>query len=469
MRDPPDDGVLFYMSTQFASSLNPPLQPRTGNTLRVLIMTRISTENQDRLSLDDQAEKCRAYMHAHHPGPIEIVRYLTCQASGECVARPDLDAAQELIQARAVDLVIAEDLGRIMRRMEVFRFCEMCEDYDIRLIAINDNVDTASGNWRTLAMFSSLHHELHNRDTSERIKRTKDNRFNNGGTLGCLIYGYLKDTDAKTEDGLHKDPDAEPIYDHIFTMLEDGASYAEVADWLNQQRVPTGPICRLGKWDRGMVTRIVHNPILKGVRQRGLRITRRVNSTGKRRTEKAPPEHLKQRRCPHLAFIEPERYDRIIAMLDARNSKYRRGQDGPDPAIGRPKKRTTWPGQAVVCGICGRPYVWGGHGRTNHLMCSGAKDYRCWNGVTFDGGLAARKLADAVLGGVERLPDFEPGFMAMVRKQLAELAGNVEQRRRELTRRRDDTNRKLQNLISFIINGGNQDVAMAQQQELMAE
>ena len=66
-----------------------------------------------------------------------------------------------------------------------------------------------------------------------------------------------------------------------------------------------------------------------------------------------------------------------------------------------PKKRTRFPGQIIECGICGRGYVFGGHGQTDHLMCNGAREYKCWNGITVDGPLAAEKICSAVIAEIE--------------------------------------------------------------------
>jgi hypothetical protein len=41
--------------------LNPPLKPKRGRKLIVLIITRISTDKQDVRSLDDQLQKCREF------------------------------------------------------------------------------------------------------------------------------------------------------------------------------------------------------------------------------------------------------------------------------------------------------------------------------------------------------------------------------------------------------------------------
>jgi hypothetical protein len=161
---------------------------------------------------------------------------------------------------------------------------------------------------------------------------------------------------------------------------------------------------------------LLHNPILKGVRVRNRKVSKRVNQTGRRKSVAAPASERLERHCPHLAFIEPARYDRLIQLLDERNAKYRRkGSGGSDPRKGVPKKRTVWPGQHLDCGVCGRPYVYGGHGQKDHLMCRGAHDYRCWNAITVDGPLAAGKLIAAIRAAIAGLADFDPDWCSWSR------------------------------------------------------
>lgn len=56
------------MSKQY---LQPPLEPRDRCTLRVIVVCRISTQNQDPLSLEDQKAKCRKFIEDHFDGPVE--------------------------------------------------------------------------------------------------------------------------------------------------------------------------------------------------------------------------------------------------------------------------------------------------------------------------------------------------------------------------------------------------------------
>jgi DNA invertase Pin-like site-specific DNA recombinase len=403
------------------------LRPRNGQTLEVLGIARISTLNQDERSLGDQEALLREWLLRNY-GKSFHLRMIASQGSGERLDRTESVEAARLVESRLFDLVLSEDLARIFRRMHAYLFCETCVDNGTRLIAINDNVDTAKGDWQMAAIFQAFKHESSNKDTSERIKRTLRNRFSQGGVFQVPIYGYTKKEDAKGEEDVQKDPKAEKVYDEWFTRLESGESYAEVADWLNDTGTPVGPYCTDKEWTGRMVRRVTFNPILKGVRERNRRMTIRNNQTGRHVSVDAPPEELLTRECKHLAFIDPARYDRVIRLLRARNSKCTRGRKkGIDSRKDVPRKRTAWPGQAVVCGVCGRPYYWGGHGQAQHMMCSGARDMRCWNGVTFDGVQGASLLCKAILDRIEALPNFDATFLAMVRQDLIEGMADREQ------------------------------------------
>jgi site-specific DNA recombinase len=437
--------------------LDPPLTARNGHKLQVLFICRVSSPGpgkQDEKSLDDQEADQRGWLAENTELPIGD-KVIAGTGSGEYLDREEAERAQAELETGRYDLVLAEDLGRIFRRMQAYLFCEAAEDVGTRVIARNDFVDTARPDWRLCAFFAAMRHELYNRDTALRIRRTLRNRFSLGGIFQCPIYGYLKPEGKKIrDDQVTKDPQAEPVYDEWFRKLEEGASYAEVADWLNSEGISLGPYCRLQKWDGRMVARVTHNPILKGVRVRNDRLSKRINRTGRRKSVKAPPEERLERECSHLAFIEPARYDRVIRMLKVRNRKYRRsGQGNADPCANRPKKRVRFPGQSLFCGICGRLLVFGGHGQCDHLMCSGAREHKCWNGFTVDGPLAAARISSAVLAEIEGLAGFDPVFLEQVvqESQIADSARRV--RLREVTAAFERNDREIANLLKFIRGG----------------
>lgn len=315
-----------------------------------------------------------------------------------------------------------------------------------------------------------MKHESGNKDTSHRIRRSLRNRFQQGGVIQTFQYGYCKPPGSSSDADITKRPEAGPVYDGWFGRLEAGASFGEVADWLHAEGVPTGEWTRSGRWTGTMVGRMTRNPILKGVRCRNKLVSQRHNKTGRHRSVKAPAGELLLRKVPHLVFIEAGRYDRLIAALDARNAACARGRRGrtPDARAGVPKKWTVWPGQHVVCGNCGRLYYWGGHGKAGYLMCSGARAHRCWNGVTFDGADAARRLTGAVLTLAEGLPDFDRAFLA----DVEEAAGARRSARAEGLRRLDAEIRgveaELINLVDAVAKMGHSAALQAHLAEVEA-
>jgi site-specific DNA recombinase len=436
------------------SHLNPPLAARNGRQLRVVVVARISTDKQDEKSLADQEALVREWLADHYEGRFGV-KVLATQGSGERLDRKELRRLRDFISSRKIDLVISEDLGRIARRLQASEFCELCEDHGVRLIALNDNIDTAHEEWRLSSFFASFRHEQYNRDTAKRIRRSLRNRFTQGGVVQTVIFAYSKAVGCERDDQLTKIPEMEPVVEEIFRRLEDDQSYSEVADWLNTQRIQTGQWCRRKTWTGAMVRRIVFSPILKGVRLRNRRISKRVNKTGRRKSVKAPAEELQTRLCPHLAFVTAERYDRLIRKLQVKNAAYTVGRNGKgDPRLGRPKKRTVWPGQHVTCGVCGYPYVYGGHGKKLNLMCSGAREYACWNGATFSGPETAEKIATAVLDAICKLPGYDETYEAALRAELERKSSTKQTRIAEFTTRLASTERKRENIIDAISESG---------------
>ena len=219
----------------------------------MLMLARISTINQDELSLADQEALYRRFTSENFDGEVKFILIRT-QVSGEWLDREDLKEARMVIASGIVDLVIAEDLARIMRDVEAVKFCGFCVDLDTRLIAINDKVDTAREGWRDTAYMASWSHQKTNEHTSQRIKQRMGSRFDrDGGVFGCELFGYIKPPICRGDQDVQLDPAGTQVYDWWFQMLEDGATYAEVADRLNAQGTLTGPHCRVECWSPEMV------------------------------------------------------------------------------------------------------------------------------------------------------------------------------------------------------------------------
>ncbi len=439
--------------------LNPPLTAKNGHTLKVIFVCRVSDPGPGKQSIEsltDQESMHREWLKSVTEMPFEVT-VVAGSGSGEILDRDEALQLSELVATDEYDLVRCEDLGRVFRRIHAHLFAEDCVDHNTRLISQNDNVDTLIPGWEDRSIFSAWHHERSNRDTSDRIKRTHRARFFNGGDLRRLIPGIIKPPGAKSDEDLSKDPFWEKIYDEWFTRLDKDQSFADIADWLNSIGAPTGS--KRGKkpaktkYDCQLVGQRTRNRMLKGLREKNNRISVRVNKTGRRKTVKAPPDLRQERFCPHLVFIEPERYDRVLAKIEKRNGKYCRGRkNNCDVRKGISRKRTRFPGQCCYCGICGRLFVYGAHGQKHFLMCTGARGHKCWNGVSLNGPFAASKIAEFVACRIEQLEGFAPTFEAEVNREAARLNdlldANIQAIQASLVRTEREAENMLQELRS---------------------
>ncbi len=412
-----------------------PLEPRNGHTLVVGIVARISgCQNQKELSLEDQEDHAKQVVADYFQGPVEY-RVIATKGKGERLDWPELEQIEAMLRTRELDLLVAEDIGRMIRGSHAVRLCGIAVDHGTRVLAPNDCIDTADGNWEEDVLDACRQHVGHNAHTSKRLKQKLMNRFTKfGGATAREIYGYIKPEGSKTYEDWKKDPAAEPIYEEWKRRLLETSNCSAVADWLNQQGVPTGKYSRRKSWNGAMVRRITANPLLKGMPRRGRTHTVKHHETGRRVSVKNPkgPCYFE---CPHLAFWTAEEFDELNALLDKSNQHFQRKRvNGTDPLLHVSRKRTRFPGQHACCWYCGRQYVWGGNGVKENLMCSGSRERRCWNSIGFSGTLAAERIAAAIKQELIQLQGFDAQFRGLVEQAHREGSGDLRQRWEQLER-----------------------------------
>jgi DNA invertase Pin-like site-specific DNA recombinase len=445
------------------------LRPRNGHALIVGIVARISgCPGQKEVSLDDQADHARDEVRALYEGPTEYV-IISTKGKGERLDRPELAQIDETIRTGQLDLLVLEDMGRLVRGVEAARLCGIAVDHGTRVISPNDGIDTADETFEEDVIAACRDHVSHNAHTSKRIKQKKMNRFRKfGGATPCEIYGYSKPEGAKTYADWQKDPTATPVYQRLFHFLKQTPNYSAAADMLNALGIPTGPYCDKDAWYGQMVRRVVANPILKGVPGRGFLHTVKHHETGRRKSRKNPKGPI-YREEPHLAHVEAELWDEVNDLLKRKNAKNgRKPVNGSDPLLDVPRKRTRFPGQHATCWYCGHKCVWGGNGMTGNLMCKNARIWACWHSLGFDGALAATKIADAVGAELLALDDLDPQLRALAEE--AKRAGNDLLREwDELRRDEAGLARDKDNVMATVRACGPRDMLSEQLDELEAK
>jgi site-specific DNA recombinase len=438
------------------------LQPRNRHTLVVGIVARISgCQNQKEVSLDDQVDHGKEIVAELYSGPVEY-RIVATKGKGERLDRPELADIEAMLRTGAPDLLIMEDIGRLVRGAEAHRLCGIAVDHGARVLSPNDGVDTDEDTWEEDVLDACKEHVGHNAHTSKRLKQKLMNRFKKfGGATAREIPGYIKPPKQKTDD---ESPPKSRTYDEwlkdmsLTDKIQSGAqtlrrtlNCSAVADWFNQNGMPLGKYARTKtKWDGQAVRRFYRNPMLKGFPQRGARRTKKHNESG-RRISVPNPKGPSYYPAPHLAHLDPVFFDELNAALKAKNeNRGRKPVNGSDPRFRVPRKRTRFPGQFARCWYCGRHYLWGGNGQAHTLMCSGARHWECWNSVAINGPLLAEKLVAAITGELCRLDGFDSQFQAIVLAAQNGEASEVTGRRVRLAQQEEVLRREKENLIAAI-------------------
>jgi len=295
--------------------------------LRCLGVIRTSSGKQDQKdeSRQTQEELLRQVVDQNYEGPVDWTFISTC-AAGHHLDQEKIAEIIQQVKTGQFDLVICNDLGRIMRAEGVRKICEICVDAQTRLIAIDDNLDTADPNWADHAAFAAWQHETLNETLSRNIKRRKREKFKAGADLSRLIAGYEISEKPKTDDDLKKDPKATSIIKDAIDRTLNGMPDTKVADWLNRSDFRTGPHCASEKWNGKSYRRWITNPLLAGLRVKNNAHTVTDNRSGLRKSQNAPPELRLERKVPHLAHIDISLHQSLLRYFAKRYAKNGKGR-----------------------------------------------------------------------------------------------------------------------------------------------
>lgn len=128
--------------------------------------------------------------------------YIDDGISGTTFDRQGFNAMLADIEAGNVGTVITKDLSRLGRDyLKTGEFIEIIfPNYDVRYIAINDNVDTFK-NENEMMIFKNVFNDWYARDTSKKIKAVFNAKGKSGKPLTTILpYGYKKSIPLGTED-----------------------------------------------------------------------------------------------------------------------------------------------------------------------------------------------------------------------------------------------------------------------------
>jgi Site-specific recombinases, DNA invertase Pin homologs len=159
--------------------------------------------------------------------------------SGTNWNRPGFQEMMQAVEDYGVSALVVKDLSRLgreysyMGRLQDFIF----PAYDVRFIAINDDVDSAKGE-NDFAVFKNVFNDYFAKDTSKKIRAVNRVRGQAGEHIASNPpYGYMKDPDNRKK--WIVDEEAANIVKRIFNLCISGKGPMQIAKMLTADKILT--------------------------------------------------------------------------------------------------------------------------------------------------------------------------------------------------------------------------------------
>jgi len=206
-------------------------------TKTTILYGRLSREDGDKVESDSIANQkliLSEYADRHgFPNPVVIV---DDGWSGLRFDRPGYLKMMEEVGRGNVYAILLKDITRLGRdHLQVGLCMETMRVNGVRLIAINDGIDTDKGD-DDFTPFRTIMAEFYAKDTSRKIKSVYKAKGNSGKhTSSCPPYGYLKSPDDKNQWVV--DEEAAVIVRRIFQMTMEGKGPYQICCALKADKV----------------------------------------------------------------------------------------------------------------------------------------------------------------------------------------------------------------------------------------
>ena len=156
--------------------------------------------------------------------------------SGTRFDRPGFTEMMDEVNRGHISMVVAKDMSRYGRdHLKVGQLMELLRQKGVKLVAINDGVDTSNGD-DDFVPFRNIMNEWYAKDTSRKIKSVFQAKGRSGRHVASTPpYGYLKDKDDHNK--WIVDVEAAEVIRRIYKMTLDGLGPYQIACILKQEKV----------------------------------------------------------------------------------------------------------------------------------------------------------------------------------------------------------------------------------------
>ncbi len=242
-----------------------------------LRLPRDDERQGESLSIDNQRRVLTNYVNEQ--GWSIYDEYVDDGISGVTFERPGVQRLLEDAKAGNINLILCKDMSRFGRNyIQVGQYVDyLFPMYNIRFIALTDNIDTANSDSASMDMLPIMNvfNEWFAANTSKKLRAVFESNARSGKYKTTFAaYGYVKGEDANFTPQI--DHEAAEVVRRIFKLRASGWNVTRIAETLNSEDIlppQDYKYSKLGKdapqyshhlWSPTAVKRILSNSIYIG-------------------------------------------------------------------------------------------------------------------------------------------------------------------------------------------------------------
>lgn len=431
-------------------------------TWKAALYARLSRDDDNygatSMSITNQIDYMKDWLEVHPE--VEVVDVYTDDGyTGTNFERPGYKKMMTDISFNLIDCIIVKDLSRLGRNTS--RVGQLKDEFfpkhGIRFIAINDMVDTKGGiDNNDVTDFKLLFNEYYVKDISKKTKSAFRTLARKGEYIGAYApYGY-----QKSNEDYHKlviDEYSADIVRRVFQEYANYKSGREIADGLNREGILTPTNYRyhlLGKelkpyvWTSNTVHQILSNEVYLGHMIQHKR--EKISFKLKQRRTTEPEERIAVYNT-HEAIVDGDLYAAVMKRkLENKQSRSRKTKNG--------NKLPILFSGLLVCSDC-----------NNKLAATTKNGRRCYRCSRYNNSgqhacsshfIYEDTLLEYVMFDIRRLVyDYNKNHSDFIRRVLARMNWEQQQRSTEAKLRFAETNEKIASLELNIIQSYNDKTA----------
>jgi site-specific DNA recombinase len=226
-------------------------------TKRAVAYVRVSTGRQAEEGLSLGEQKRRAEAHIAAKGWTHAGTFTEAGVSGRKDDRPELRRLLDLVDQRAVDVVVIPKLDRFGRSVrQLAENFERLDRASVELVSLAESIDTHTATGKLLRNVLAALAEFESDVIGERVASVTAARAEQGKAHGRAPFGYRQSTG-----GLVVHPPEAAVIERIFRAYAvEGRSQRTICRDVNSE----GISAQRGQWTQGAVSKVLGNPVYAG-------------------------------------------------------------------------------------------------------------------------------------------------------------------------------------------------------------